>query len=105
MTPTCTSEDRLVIGFAGRMDTARCARVEPDVRAAVTRTARPVVFDLAGVEFISSSFLRLCIYALQQAGEHGFHVVHAGPSVKRVFKIAGLDAMLDADGVSATAPT
>ncbi len=105
MTPTCASEDRLVIGFAAHMDTARCVRVEADVRAAVTKPDRPVVFDLAGVDFISSSFLRLCIYAFQQAGEQGFRVVHAGPSVKRVFKIAGLDAMLEADEAPTTVPS
>ena len=64
---------------------------------AVTGASTPVIFDLDGVDFVSSAFLRLCIYAQRQAGDHGFQIVHVGPYVKRVFKIAGLDAMLKAE--------
>lgn len=64
------------------------------MRAAVTAPALPVVFDLEGVDFVASAFLRLCIFGLKQAGGHGFQVVNVGPCIKRVFKIAGLNAML-----------
>jgi anti-anti-sigma factor len=79
------------------MDTAKCAQIEMEVRTVVTQPSTPVVFDLDGVAFISSAFLRFCIYAQQQAGDHGFQIVNVGSSVKRVFKIAGLNAMLKAE--------
>jgi anti-anti-sigma factor len=79
------------------MDTAKCAEIETEVRTAVTGASTPVVFDIDGVDFISSAFLRFCIYAQQQAGDHGFQIVNVRPYVKRVFKIAGLDAMLKAE--------
>jgi anti-anti-sigma factor len=94
---TCESPDRLLIRFEGRLDTARCAEIGDELRAAVTAPAGPVVFDLQQVDFISSAFLRLCIFAHQQAGNHGFQVSHACPTIKRVLKIAGLDAMFQCE--------
>ena len=97
MLPTCQPGEIIEIRFEGRLDTATCARIEAEVRAAVTQPDRPIVFDLDGVEFVSSSFLRLCVYAYQQAANHGFRIANVGPSIKRVFKIAGLDGMLEAE--------
>ena len=94
MLPTCEPQEKLVIRFEGSLDTAKCDEIEADVRGAVAGSTAPVVFDLDGVDFVSSAFLRLCIYARQQAGDHGFQIVNVGPYIKRVFKIAGLDAML-----------
>jgi anti-anti-sigma factor len=93
MIPTCELQDRLVVRFEGRMDTARCAEVATELRLSLAASPVPVVFDLAEVDFVSSAFLRLCIYAYQQASVQGFRIVNAGPFVKRVFKIAGLDGM------------
>ena len=94
MASTSELEGLLVVRFEGRMDTARCDEMSADVRAALAEPRRPVVFDLDGVDFVSSAFLRLCVYAFRQAGEHGFQIVNTGPLVKRVFKIAALDNML-----------
>lgn len=91
---TLTIGDRVVLRFEGRMDTAMCEQIEAAVRAATTRPSNPIAFDLGAVDFISSAFLRLCVYAWQQAGRDGFQIVHANPGAKRVFKIAGLDRML-----------
>jgi anti-anti-sigma factor len=97
MLQACKPQDTLVIHFKGPMDTAACARIEADVHASVANPNAPVVFDLNSVDFVSSSFLRLCVYAHQQARDNGFQVIHVGPSVKRVFKIAGLDFMLNGE--------
>ncbi|MHB8973134.1 MAG: ATP-binding protein [Pirellulaceae bacterium] len=72
MFSSCELQDQLVIRFEGPLDTAKCAGIESEVRTAVTRPSTPVVFDLDGVAFVSSAFLRFCIYAQQQAGDHGF---------------------------------
>jgi anti-anti-sigma factor len=76
------------------MDSAKCAEMESEVLAALTGSNTAIVFDLEEVDFISSAFLRLCIHGQREARDHGFHVVNVGPYIKRVFKIAGLDAML-----------
>jgi anti-anti-sigma factor len=97
MRPSCEPQEKRVIRFEGCMDSAKCAEMETEVRTAVSGPSMPIVFDLEGVDFISSAFLRFCIYAQQQAGDHGFQIVNVGPFIKRVFKIAGLDAMLKAE--------
>jgi anti-anti-sigma factor len=97
MLQSCELQEKLIIRFEGCMDTARCAEIEAEVRTAVIGASMPIVFDIDGVDFISSAFLRFCIYAQQQAGDHGFQIVNVGPYIKRVFKIAGLDAMLKAE--------
>jgi anti-anti-sigma factor len=94
MLEVCEPRQSLTIAFDSRMDTAKCEEMSDKVRAALAGCGGPVVFDLRGVEFVASAFLRLCIYGQQQAGAHGFRVVNVAPFVKRVFKIAGLDAML-----------
>lgn len=94
MVLTSELEGQLVLHFQGRLDTARCDEMANDVRATLAEPNRPVVFDLDGVEFVSSAFLRLCVYAWHRTGAHGFQIVNVDPFVKRVFKIAALDNML-----------
>lgn len=87
----------LCIHFVGCMDTAKCNEMEAVIVSSLESAGdRPIVYDLARVEFVSSAFLRLCVLAQRRAGEAGFRVVNVDPLVKRVFKIAGLDFMLDA---------
>ncbi len=94
MTSTSEPQEQFVIRFKGPMDSARCDEIGPDTRAQLAQPDQAVVFDLSGVDFVSSAFLSLCVYAARQAGDHGFQVVNVCPMVKRVFKIAGLDSML-----------
>jgi anti-anti-sigma factor len=94
MSPTCDPQNQLVLRFQGCMDTAKCGEIEADVRTSLADADQPVVFDLDAVDFVSSSFLRLCIIARRQASPNGFQIVNVCPMVKRVFKIAGLDGML-----------
>jgi len=94
MSHACDSQERILIEFEGQLDTAKCMEIETEVRSAVDRSAAPVIFDLAKVDFVSSSFLRLCVHAYKRAGSNGFQIINVAPTVKRVFKIAGLDDML-----------
>jgi anti-anti-sigma factor len=94
MFQACASQEAVRIAFDEQLDTAKCMEIEAAVRSAVDGANSSVVFDLTGVSFVSSSFLRLCVYAARQAKDHAFQIVNVEPSVKRVFKIAGLDAML-----------
>jgi anti-anti-sigma factor len=53
-----------------------------------------VVFDLAGVDFVASAFLRLCLMVQQKAAGHQLTLVNVSPPIKKVFKIAGLDKLV-----------
>jgi anti-anti-sigma factor len=84
----------VVIEFEGCLDNGKCMEIESEVSDSLVKTNLPIVFDLAKVDFISSSFLRMCVYADQKAGVMGFSVTNADPLIKRVFQVAGLGAML-----------
>jgi anti-anti-sigma regulatory factor len=53
-----------------------------------------VCFDLKNVTYIASSFIRSCISVSRQVGDGSFSIVNAAPVIKKTFKIAGLDALL-----------
>lgn len=54
-----------------------------------------IVFNMAGVDYISSSFIRICINAAKQVQKGNFSIVNCDPFVKKTFKVAGLDDLLN----------
>lgn len=91
------SADVLLIPLSGRLDTARCASIGDALLANIRETGKPVVFDLDHVDFVASSFLRICILAAKTVGLGRVSLHNASPSIKRVFKIAGLDDCIVVD--------
>ena len=55
----------------------------------------PVVFDLKNVDYISSAFLGICIMISKEVGRENFSIVNVNPAMKKVFKIAKLDTILN----------
>ena len=87
-------DGKIVCKFTGRMDTTRCTDAEKEVMGAIDG-AEKIVFDLDGVEYIASSFLRLCGKASHKVNAGNFSIVNVTPSIKKVFKIAGLTEILN----------
>ena len=91
--------NHVLCSLSGRWDTAATAQHEAALLAGVRQAEKPLVFDLTRVEFVSSSFLRICVSAAKQRGTRGFCVVNPAPFVRNVFTIAGLDSFIrDAPG-------
>ncbi len=88
------SPGTLTCRFASRMDTGTCQAIEASVRERTAGTPHAVVFDLAGVDFVSSAFLRLCQIVYKQVEGGRFRICHASPLVTRVFKISGFDKLV-----------
>lgn len=84
-------QGRLRVTFPNRLDTATCDAVDQEVREQLLTVKQPVVFDLLGVVFVASMFLRICVTVSQALGNDRFSVTNLAPNVQRVFKIAGLD--------------
>ena len=84
--------DKLLITFTGRLDTARCSTIQKELMAQVNAATQPVVFDLQAVDFIASSFLRLCLMSMQKLGIERFGLTNVSPSIFKVFAMAGLDS-------------
>ncbi|MDD5033990.1 MAG: STAS domain-containing protein [Methylococcaceae bacterium] len=94
MLQSIQKDGNLVFQFSAHLDSMECSRIEEEV-AQMTRTAsQPVVFDLTGVDFVASAFLRLCIMVQRNAGGNPLTLVNVGPPIKKVFKISGLDTLL-----------
>ncbi|MBM3858882.1 MAG: STAS domain-containing protein [Verrucomicrobia bacterium] len=88
-------DGRLICSFTGPLDTAVCQRMEAELMAKVDAARLPVVFDLNGVDFIGSMFLRLCLMVIKNVQANNFRLMNMKPPVKKVFKIAGFDQCLD----------
>ena len=85
---------KIVCKFEGRMDTSKCLEAEQEVLENI-EGAKSVVFDLSGVEYIASSFLRLCGKVAHKTGIDNYSIINATPPVRKVFKIAGLSERLN----------
>lgn len=94
MSQACEPKEARIYQFEQCMDTAACEQMEPEHQASLAEADGPVVFDLAGVKFVSSAFLGLCVRAYQKTGSNGFEMINVEPTIKRVFKIAGLEGTL-----------
>jgi anti-anti-sigma factor len=93
-----TSAGQLRVTFAGRLDTKTCKEITEQVEKELGTAGATVTFDLSGVDFVSSAFLRICICAAKQKAA-GFSVVNVTPQVMAVFKMAGLDSAFKVTGV------
>jgi anti-anti-sigma factor len=85
--------DKLVCKFDGSMDTLACKELENDFSVVLSDCENDKVsleMDLSGVDYIASSFLRLCGKAAQQLTVENVAIINVTPQVKKVFKIAGL---------------
>lgn len=54
-----------------------------------------IVFDLQDVNFVSSAFMRNCIMSAKKVHTECFSIINTHPFIKKTFKIAGLDNMME----------
>ncbi len=54
-----------------------------------------IIFDMSGVNYIASSFIRICVSTGKQLPPGNFCIVNCDPFLKKTFKIAGLDDILN----------
>jgi anti-anti-sigma factor len=88
-------DGKLFCSFTGSLNTAACQAIEAELAAKVDAAKLPVVFDLQGVDFVGSMFLRLCLLTIKKVQAKDFLIINTSPTVKKVFKIAGFDQSLD----------
>jgi len=85
--------------FSGRMDTLAAAKVNEILQAEpILKDWEPenkIVFDFKEVDYIASSFIRICVSYAKLAGTGRFSIAHCQPFVKKTFKISGLDEILN----------
>ena len=91
------SDGKLLCSFVGQLDTAACEEFRNQLWEKVQELKLPVIFDMQKVDYVSSEFLRICIQVFKEVGDEKFVLVDVHPSVKKVFKISGLDKLMKVD--------
>ena len=100
------SQDQKLLTWtlAGRYDTFACGKLSEMILgkiAAMRGTDDPsklleekVVFDFKDVEFVSSSFFRICISVTKQVKKGNFTIINCNRILENTFTIAGLEELL-----------
>ncbi len=88
--------------FIGKLDTQQSQEIQPVVEFEIEtcQDRKPdenlkICFDFAEVEFITSTFIRICVAAAKTAGKQNFSIINTNPLIKKTLKIAGLDEELN----------
>jgi len=88
-------DNKKVFTFVPKLDTVTCTNKENEMLHLLTGDNNNVIFDMTGVEYISSYFLRICTVIAKHIGNSKLKIINATPNVKKVFKIAGFDKILE----------
>jgi anti-anti-sigma factor len=79
-----------------KMDTNASTEADKDfLKSFGEAGADNIVFDLEGVTYVASAFLRLCVSAAGKVEKGRFSVINTDPQIMKVYKIAGLDSVLN----------
>ena len=95
MTEYIWTEKTLCCRFAGRLDSTTAPAIEIVLEREMIKQPEQVLFDLASIDYISSAFLRICIKSAKAVEPGCFSIIHAGPQLKKVFKMVNLDELLN----------
>jgi anti-sigma B factor antagonist len=86
-----------VLTASGRIDSATAAEFEAAARQLVSKGKVNLVFDLSGVDFLSSAGLRVLVTTRKEVKAAGGDLALANPSdrVKETLEVAGLDVLFE----------
>ena len=99
--------DQFEIKLKGRMDATWSDHVARALAECVRGGQHSIAVDMAEVDYISSAGIRiLVLYARQLKNIQGrFVVINASSNVRKVLELAGLDALLHAEGAVPATPS
>jgi len=88
-----TVKDIYIISISGRMDTANAKDIEAKLNEVIDKNSSKIIINLAAVDYISSSGLRVLLAAYKRQGQKNntLVVVSVQPSIEKIFRITGLD--------------
>jgi anti-sigma B factor antagonist len=98
MTVTKTFEDKILnVKVEGRLDTATAPALEEEL-SEVMDDAEELVFDLEGLEYMSSAGLRILLATQKKmALKGGMKVVNVNDVIKDVFAVTGFNKLVDVE--------
>jgi anti-anti-sigma factor len=80
--------------FTGKLDTLSSQTIDAELKGKLNAEVKEVIFNLLQVDYLSSSFLRICLSTLHHIGKENLHVINVSPTVLKVFQIANLTEIL-----------
>jgi len=89
-----TKDDKLICSFSGQMNTENCFKIQEKMFKKIRELKKPVIFNMRKVDYVASIFLSMCVEISKEVGTENFILQNVHPSVKKVFKIAGLDTRI-----------
>ena len=79
----------LTVALEGSLDTASAPRLDAQLRSSLDGVTS-LVLDLSGLEYITSSGLRVLLYAQKVMNRQGeMKVIHVNDVVNRIFEVSG----------------
>jgi len=97
-------EKHLICRFSGRLDTLNCISLSEEIQNKLQELKQgqsekdqieeKIDFDMKDVNFISSSFIRICLITFKDCQKGNFTIINCDPFLKKIFKIAGLDDLI-----------
>ena len=89
MSLTIQVRQTTVVTLTGRLDTASSPRAEQALAPVLAAAPKHVVFDLAGLDFISSAGLRVLLGARKTLSDAGSEclLVNTKPQIERVLEV------------------
>ena len=88
------SGSSMIFTFQPKLDTAACNKAEDELFSIINHSELAIVFDMSGVEYISSNFLRISLQLWQKLGKDRFSVKNVSESVRKIYHMAGFDGIL-----------
>lgn len=88
---------QIVAALTGRLDTAAATEVAPQFGELNEKVGKDITLDFAGLEYISSSGLRLLIGLRKNSAAKGGKLVieHINDSIRNVFMMTGFYNLFD----------
>ena len=84
-------QPEVTLTLSGNLDNSTVANLEAMLMPMLAHKPAQVIFDLAGLKYVTSAGIRLFFMAVKQQKQHGGHVsfVNLQPQIKEVFAIMG----------------
>lgn len=86
------NENEVLTGvFTGRLDSAVADQIEKDMQPLIDNAGKNIVLDCAGLEYISSSGLRLFLALRKAVASKGgtLKLCHINDDIRSIFTITG----------------
>ena len=95
-----SEQDNITALFSGRLDTPASLQAAKDIQPLLDQADKTIILDFSGVEYISSSGLRVLLTLRKEAARKGGKVIIRAirEEIRQVFLMTGFYNLFDIQG-------